>query len=248
MDRKSFASSGNWPTLLSAFLYFDVSFMVWVLFGPLAPFIAEQIHLTATEKGLLTAIPLLGGSFFRPVLGLLADRIGGRKSGTHWTPPHHCASHPWLALRHSALAVLRYRLPPRHCRSQLRRRPPASRSLVSRRTPGPRYGHRRSRKLRHTARHLLRPASRATLRLALRLRPRACSRASRPRYVLPSRERQPRQIRAQVLEQIRAALHTSRHLAALLPLQPHLRRLRRSHQLPHYLLPRSVPPQQSPIR
>ena len=81
MDRKSFASSGNWPTLLSAFLYFDVSFMVWVLFGPLAPFIAEQIHLTATEKGLLTAIPLLGGSFFRPVLGLLADRIGGRKAG-----------------------------------------------------------------------------------------------------------------------------------------------------------------------
>jgi MFS transporter, NNP family, nitrate/nitrite transporter len=81
MDRKSFASSGHWPTLLSAFLYFDVSFMVWVLFGPLAPFIAEQIHLTATQKGLLTAIPLLGGSFFRPVLGLLADRIGGRKAG-----------------------------------------------------------------------------------------------------------------------------------------------------------------------
>jgi NNP family nitrate/nitrite transporter-like MFS transporter len=81
MDKKSFAASGHWPTLLSAFLYFDVSFMVWVLFGPLSPFIAEQIHLTATQKGLLTAIPLLGGSFFRPVLGLLADRIGCRKAG-----------------------------------------------------------------------------------------------------------------------------------------------------------------------
>lgn len=81
MNKKSFASSGHFPTLLSAFLYFDVSFMVWVLFGPMTPFIADQMHLTATQKGLLTAIPLLGGSFFRPILGLLADRIGGRSAG-----------------------------------------------------------------------------------------------------------------------------------------------------------------------
>lgn len=81
MDKKSFLASGNLPTLISAFLYFDVSFMVWVLFGPVTPFIADQMHLSATQKGLLTAIPLLGGSFFRPILGLLADRIGGRKAG-----------------------------------------------------------------------------------------------------------------------------------------------------------------------
>lgn len=81
MDKKSFLVSGNLPTLISAFLYFDVSFMVWILFGPMTPFIAEQIHLSATEKGLLTAIPLLGGSIFRPILALLADRIGGRRAG-----------------------------------------------------------------------------------------------------------------------------------------------------------------------
>lgn len=81
MDKKPFLSSGHIPTLFSAFLYFDISFMVWVLFGPMAPFIAEHTRLSATEKGLLTAIPLLGGSFFRPVLGLLADRIGGRRAG-----------------------------------------------------------------------------------------------------------------------------------------------------------------------
>jgi NNP family nitrate/nitrite transporter-like MFS transporter len=81
MNKKSFASSGHLPTLVSAFLYFDVSFMVWVLFGPMTPFIADQMHLTATQKGLLTAIPLLGGSFFRPILGLIADRIGGRLTG-----------------------------------------------------------------------------------------------------------------------------------------------------------------------
>jgi len=81
MNKKSFVSSGHLPTLISAFLYFDVSFMVWVIFGPMTPFIADQMHLTATQKGLLTAIPLLGGSFFRPLLGLLADRIGGRRAG-----------------------------------------------------------------------------------------------------------------------------------------------------------------------
>jgi MFS transporter, NNP family, nitrate/nitrite transporter len=81
MERKAFLASGHLPTLASAFLYFDVSFMVWVLFGPLTPFVAEQMHLSATQKGLLTAIPLLGGSFFRPILGVLADRIGARRAG-----------------------------------------------------------------------------------------------------------------------------------------------------------------------
>lgn len=81
MNKKSFLASGHLPTLISAFLYFDVSFMVWVLLGPMTPFVAEQLHLSATQKGLLAAIPLLGGSFFRPILGVLADRIGGRRAG-----------------------------------------------------------------------------------------------------------------------------------------------------------------------
>lgn len=81
MQKNSFLKSGNTPTLVSAFLYFDISFMVWVLFGPMTPFIAEQMSLSATQKGLLTAVPLLGGSFFRPILGLLADRIGARRAG-----------------------------------------------------------------------------------------------------------------------------------------------------------------------
>jgi len=81
MNPKSFFKSGHFPTLIAAFLYFDVSFMVWVLLGPLAPFLGEQMHLSATQKGLLTAIPLLGGSLFRPILGILGDRIGCRRTG-----------------------------------------------------------------------------------------------------------------------------------------------------------------------
>ncbi len=81
MTNKQFMRSGHWPTLLAAFLYFDISFMVWVLLGPLAPFITEQMKLSAAQQGLLIAIPLLGGSLFRPVLGVLADHAGGRRAG-----------------------------------------------------------------------------------------------------------------------------------------------------------------------
>ena len=55
--------------------------MVWVILGPLAPLIGEAYKLTPAQKGLLTAVPLLGGSFFRPILGSLTERIGGRKTG-----------------------------------------------------------------------------------------------------------------------------------------------------------------------
>lgn len=81
MKKTSFFDIGHFPTLLGSFLYFDVSFMIWVLLGPLAPFLAEQMKLSGTEKGLLTAIPLLGGSIFRPILGILGDRIGRKKTG-----------------------------------------------------------------------------------------------------------------------------------------------------------------------
>ena len=78
---REFARSGHPPTLASAFLYFDVSFMVWVLLGPLGMYVAEGLHLSAAEKGLLAAVPLLGGSLFRLILGPLADRFGGRRIG-----------------------------------------------------------------------------------------------------------------------------------------------------------------------
>src|SRR5262245_41325254 len=81
MKRDGFLRAGHLPTLISALLYFDVSFMVWVLLGPLAPFLRDQLGLSATQQGLLVAVPLLAGSCFRPILGMLADRIGGRRTG-----------------------------------------------------------------------------------------------------------------------------------------------------------------------
>src|SRR3954452_21013451 len=81
MSLRDFRKAGHPPTLFSAFLYFDVSFMVWVILGPLGPFIGEAYKLSATQKGFLTAVPLLGGSLFRPVLGWMTERLGGRTTG-----------------------------------------------------------------------------------------------------------------------------------------------------------------------
>jgi NNP family nitrate/nitrite transporter-like MFS transporter len=78
---REFRKAGHAPTLAASFLYFDVSFMIWVILGPLAPFLTRDLKLTATETGVLTAIPLLGGSFFRVILGWLTERIGGRRTG-----------------------------------------------------------------------------------------------------------------------------------------------------------------------
>ncbi|MDQ0245563.1 NNP family nitrate/nitrite transporter-like MFS transporter [Bacillus fengqiuensis] len=72
--------SGHAPSLFASFLYFDVSFMIWVLLGALGVYITKDFGLSPAEKGLIVAVPILGGSFFRLVLGVLTDRIGPRKT------------------------------------------------------------------------------------------------------------------------------------------------------------------------
>jgi NNP family nitrate/nitrite transporter-like MFS transporter len=81
MRLRDFARAGHWPTLLSAFLYFDISFMVWVLIGALALSIREEFGLDARQNAFLIAVPILGGALLRLVLGLLTDRIGARRTG-----------------------------------------------------------------------------------------------------------------------------------------------------------------------
>ena len=80
--KSSFWSSGHTPTLIAAFLYFDLAFMVWVILGPLAPEIAKTLMLSPAQKGLMVAVPTLAGALLRVVNGLLVDRIGPKRSGT----------------------------------------------------------------------------------------------------------------------------------------------------------------------
>jgi NNP family nitrate/nitrite transporter-like MFS transporter len=76
-----FRKAGHLPTLFAAFLYFDVSFMTWVLLGPLGVSIAAELHLNAAQKGLMVAVPVLAGAGLRVVLGLLVDRYQPKRVG-----------------------------------------------------------------------------------------------------------------------------------------------------------------------
>ena len=81
MVSRSFLKAGHTPTLFSAFFYFDVSFMVWVLLGPLGVAIAKDFHLDPAQKGLMVAIPVLSGALLRLVAGVLVDHIGPKRTG-----------------------------------------------------------------------------------------------------------------------------------------------------------------------
>jgi NNP family nitrate/nitrite transporter-like MFS transporter len=79
--KTSFLRAGHTPTLIAAFLYFDLAFMVWVILGPLAPLISKDLGLNAAEKGLMVATPTLAGAVLRLIIGFLADRIGPKLTG-----------------------------------------------------------------------------------------------------------------------------------------------------------------------
>jgi MFS transporter, NNP family, nitrate/nitrite transporter len=81
MSLKAMLKSGHTPTLVSTFLYFDVSFMVWVILGPLAVLIGPDFHLTPAQKGLMVATPSLAGAFLRAVSGVFVDRFGAKRTG-----------------------------------------------------------------------------------------------------------------------------------------------------------------------
>ncbi|RML36384.1 Nitrate transporter [Pseudomonas savastanoi pv. glycinea] len=77
----SFWKAGHKPTLFAAFLYFDLSFMVWYLLGPLAVQIATDLHLTTQQRGLMVATPILAGAVLRFFMGLLADQLSPKTAG-----------------------------------------------------------------------------------------------------------------------------------------------------------------------
>ena len=68
MRMSEFRRAGHTPSLVAALLHFDVSFMIWVLLGALGAYIAEDLGLTAAEKGVLVAVPLLSAAVCRVAL------------------------------------------------------------------------------------------------------------------------------------------------------------------------------------
>jgi MFS transporter, NNP family, nitrate/nitrite transporter len=70
---------GDWKTLLACFLYFDTGFTVWVMFGPLAPYIAKQLALSPAQSAFLVAVPVLTAAIVRVTLGNLFQSLDGRR-------------------------------------------------------------------------------------------------------------------------------------------------------------------------
>jgi NNP family nitrate/nitrite transporter-like MFS transporter len=94
MNLRDFRRVGHFPSLLCAFFYFDISFMIWVLLGPLANRIVGQLMpqgagesgdayliRVAPYKGLMVAVPILGGALLRLILGVMTDRWGAKITG-----------------------------------------------------------------------------------------------------------------------------------------------------------------------
>ncbi len=81
MVNREFLKAGHLPTLLSAFFYFDMSFMVWVLLGALAVQMSADLGLNAAQKGFMVALPVLAGALLRVVFGILVDKLRPRRAG-----------------------------------------------------------------------------------------------------------------------------------------------------------------------
>ena len=79
--KSSFWKAGHTPTLFAAFLYFDLSFMVWVMLGPLGVQIAKDLGLNAAQKGLMVATPVLAGALLRIVMGVMVDHLKPKMAG-----------------------------------------------------------------------------------------------------------------------------------------------------------------------
>ncbi|SQG00239.1 nitrate transporter [Paucimonas lemoignei] len=77
----SFWKAGHTPTLFAAFLYFDLSFMVWYLLGPMAVQIATDLQLTTQQRGFMVATPILAGAILRFIMGMLADQLSPKTAG-----------------------------------------------------------------------------------------------------------------------------------------------------------------------
>lgn len=76
---------GHWPSLLAAFLYFDFSFMMWTMLGPLATEINETLTaagnaLNDAQIATLLALPILSGALLRILLGFFVDKFGPKKT------------------------------------------------------------------------------------------------------------------------------------------------------------------------
>ena len=77
MDISKLRRAGHLPTLFCSFLYFTISCMAWMMVGALANWIIPDLGgLSDSRKGLMVAVPVLGGALLAASL-----RPAGRPRG-----------------------------------------------------------------------------------------------------------------------------------------------------------------------
>ena len=167
----SFWKAGHAPTLFASFLYFDLSFMVWYVLGPLGVQIAADLGLTTQQRAFMVATPILAGAVLRLALGILADRTSPKTAGLFgqsvvivallvaWL--HGINSYEQALLLGLFLGMA----------GLLRRGATAGLAVVSGGTSGQGHGHRRRGQLRHRAGGAVRPGTGGDLRLEQCVRP-----------------------------------------------------------------------------
>ncbi|WP_051515521.1 MFS transporter [Candidatus Blastococcus massiliensis] len=67
-----------WVMLGVATVGFAINFWAWALISPLGAFYTEALSLSALQKSLLVAVPVIVGSLGRIPVGALTDRFGAR--------------------------------------------------------------------------------------------------------------------------------------------------------------------------
>ncbi|UJP40395.1 MFS transporter [Cellulomonas palmilytica] len=72
------ATTGRALNLALATWAFAITFWAWAIVGPLAVRYTEELGLSASQKSLLVATPVLVGAVGRIPVGALTDRYGGR--------------------------------------------------------------------------------------------------------------------------------------------------------------------------
>jgi MFS transporter, NNP family, nitrate/nitrite transporter len=78
-DTTADSRPGSSRALFLSTTAFAVSFAVWGLIAALAPNFTQLYNLTATQKSVMIAVPVLLGSIGRLFSGMLADKFGGRQ-------------------------------------------------------------------------------------------------------------------------------------------------------------------------
>ena len=230
MRMSEFRRAGHTPSLVAALLHFDISFAIWVILGALGAYIAEDLGLTAAEKGVLVADPAAvapRSAASRSASSPTASARAGsaRSSMTHRDRCRCCGAGSARTTMNQLLGV---GVLLGVAGASFAISPAAGEPLVPAAAPGPGHGHRRRRQLRHRRVRADRAAPGRARRLARR---RWASRSSPPLLVLvafrAAGQGAARARPAPDARRVRARCSRERHVEAVRPLRRDVRRLRR---------------------